>query len=203
MGQMRVAYDVGHIGRTGNREGDLGARGGSIDEADCALIIAQSAWRASRKAHSPYLLTHSDYTERHSWAVRNGIRVYLAGHINAVDDKRVGVGKFFFHHETSKGNGDLLAALLAEEVSEVGTKLLGKPYECKAIESQPGDWTKNAHYTIKKFGKSVRGIGVCCEPFFISNPKHRRVFCQPAALTQIGQAYHRAITRWANERRTA
>lgn len=203
MSRLRIAYDVGHIGRFGTREGDLGARGGKIDEADCALMIATAAWQASRKEHSPVLVTSGDYPERHSWAVRNGVRVYIAGHVNAIDDKRVGMGKFFFHEETSAGNGDRLAALLAEEVSAVGSKLLGTTYECKAIRSSPDDWTKNAHYTIKKFGKSVRGIGICAEPFFISNPTHRRKFCTPQALAQLGGAYHRAVTRWARERSLA
>lgn len=200
MSRLRVVYEVGHINRFGTQEADFGAKGGRVVEADCALIIATAAWKASRSEHSPVLITHGDYSERHAWAVRNGVRVYLAGHVNAHDDHSIGRGKFFYHHETNPGNGDRLAELLAEETAEVCSRLLGTAYLCEAISSNRTDWTRNAHGTIRKFGATVRGIAVCCEPFFISNPTHRRAFCTNAALTQIGQGYHRAVTRWESER---
>lgn len=201
MSPHRVLHRVGHAGKTSNPT-DPGAvvklRKGEIREVDCVFITARAAYDADKAAGAhAFLSSHMEYADCHNWAVRNGMNVYIAHHINAIDGKpAVGLGKFFYHPETSPGNGDRLAALMAEEMSRLGEQLLGEPYACKAIRSSPTDWTKNAYATIEKFGKDVRGIGICAEPFFITNPAHRRVFCRPSALTQIGQSYSRARLRW-------
>lgn len=200
MSLHRVVYRVGHKGRP-SKPFDVGAARGSLNEVNCNEIVVQAASRAARthQRFAAFESHHTEYLECQNWAVRNGADVYLALHLNAHADKSVSGGKFFYHPETA--SGDRLAEILAERTAAWGRKWLKRDYKTQAIRSSPNDWTKNAYYCIKKFGRSVKGVAVCGEPLFISNPTDRRKLCRPQPLAELGEVYDASIQQWLQERR--
>lgn len=202
MSLPRVLFRVGHKGRP-SKPFDVGAaRAGNLNEVNCNEIVVRSAMTQARQhqQYAPFDSHHGEYGDCHNWAVRNGIRVYLNCHLNAHADTSISAGKFFYHDETSPGNGDRLAEILAQRTAAWGQKWLGRPYKTHAIRSSPGDWTRNAHYTIKKFGRGVRGVGICAEPLMISNPEDRAVLCRPQPLAELGLVYDASVLQWLQER---
>jgi len=198
----RVVYRIGHKGKPSAPFDRGAARAGKVDEVNSNEFVVKGASLAVRK-HQRYALFqshHMEYGDCHNWAVRNGALAYLACHLNAHKDPSISGGKFFYHPETSAGNGDRLAEILAERTAEWGERWLKRPYKTQAIRSSPSDWTKNAYYTIKKFGAGVRGVAICCEPLFVSNPTDRRKLCTPKALAQLGEVYDASILQWMDER---
>lgn len=199
---MKIALDIGHIGRTGKRAGDLGARHGNLHEADLVWRIVEGAWKALRDEHEVIILSHGSYASRHQFCNQNGVGIYLAGHVNAFSSSDPGYGAFFYDPRTR--SGDRLAACLAHEMMAlahggVPTKTKSKrkqyaDYEAKAIKAA-GDVWKNARFTIAGLR---RPIGICCEPFFISNAENRKAFAHSNALIAVGEAYARGINAFLN-----
>lgn len=199
---QRILFRVGHKGRP-SKPFDTGAvHAGELNEVNCNEVVVRAATIRARehRRYAPLDGHHMEYGDCHNWAVRNGVKAYLACHLNGHDDPTVSGGKFFFHPETSEGNGDRLAEILAERTAEWGSRHLKRAYKTQAIRSSPDDWTRRAYATIRKFGKNVRGVGICCEPLFISNPKDRRKLCTPAALAELGEVYDASILQWLEER---
>jgi N-acetylmuramoyl-L-alanine amidase len=199
---MKIALDIGHIGRTGKRAGDLGASHGSLHEADLVWRIVEGAWKALRDEHEVFILSHGSYASRHQWCNQHGVGIFLAGHINSFDKPGPGYGAFFYDPRTR--SGDKLAACLAREMMALAhggipTKTKSKTkkwpaYEAKGIKAA-GDVWKNARFTIAGLR---RPIGICCEPFFISNAENRKAFAHSNALLAVGQAYARGINSFLN-----
>jgi N-acetylmuramoyl-L-alanine amidase len=130
------------------------------------------------------------------------VGIFLAGHINSFDKPGPGYGAFFYDPRTR--SGDKLAACLAREMMALAhggipTKTKSKTkkfpaFEAKSIKAQ-GDVWANARFTIKGLR---RPIGICCEPFFISNAENRKAFAHSNALLAVGQAYARGINSFLN-----
>ena len=199
---MKIALDIGHVGRTGKRAGDLGARHGNLHEADLVWRIVEGAWKALRDEHEVIILSHGSYASRHQWCNQHGVGIYLAGHVNSFSTSKPDYGAFFYDPRTR--SGDRLAACLAHEMMELAhggipTRAKGKTkkypaFEAKAIKAAGDDWV-NARYTIKGLR---RPVGICCEPFFLSNAENRKAFAHSNALIAVGQAYARGINAFLN-----
>lgn len=142
------------------------------------------------------IMSDSEYSERHKRANRYGADAYLALHINSHTRTDVNQGLFFYDHRTKAGNGDRLARLMADEWRPVATELLGKPLTVKALPTTLPAW-KNPHYTIKGL---KRPVGICCEPWFLSNPAHRRAFATPEGMKALAECYGRALLKWAQSK---
>lgn len=202
MEKLRIMLSVDHMGRVGQREGDRGAAGGGLHEVDMTWRIAEGFYRAARDTHNVIICTHGDYRERHGWANRCGVDVYLALHINSSSKTSASYGAFFYHPETSPGNGDALAESMAVHLEQLVTtgisgadgvkKRKMSAYKAKAIKAE-GDTWKNPRYVI---GHLSRPIGICCEPFFISHAKSRELFGNDYALLDVGRTYYAAVEDW-------
>lgn len=202
--RLRLMVSVDHMGRIGKRSNDKGASAGGTHEVDYTWRIAEAIYRAGRDKYEIIIASHGDYRERHGFANRCGIDVFLALHINASTKKSASYGAFFYHPLTSPGNGDVLAQCLATEMEKlVHTGITGpdgkrkrkmSAYKAKAIKAE-GDVWKNPRYVI---GNLRRPVGICCEPFFITHTKSRDLFGNDHALRDVGIAYLSAIEAWLN-----
>ena len=203
--EFLFVLSIDHGGRPKRGFEDLGA---SVDvdgdgiadhtEVDCNTFIASAAARAIRHERDVdvVIISHGEYNERHGWSNRYDATAYLALHINSHRRADVNQGLFFHHHRTRKGNGDALAAALADAWRPEAKRLLGRRMEVKALPATLPAW-KNPHYTIKGLREPV---GICCEPWFLSNPDHRRAFATAGGLQALGQAMGRGLLTWARRR---
>ena len=189
---MRIVISVDHMGRLGRRAGDRGAAHGSMYEVDLTWRIAEAFYQAGRNIHDVIVASHGDYGDRHRWSNANDVDVYLALHINASSNENADYGAFFFHPNTKPGNGDRLAEIMAGEMMKVARSRRYPDFKAKAIRAA-GDVWKNPRYVI---GGLKKPVGICCEPFFISSPVHRRAFCNTPTLIDIGRAYLSAVEEW-------
>lgn len=199
------AYSIQHAGRTGKRLGDMGVEHGPLSEALCNRFVAYGAFdhhrRKSNKRpdgtfnHYGIVMSHGAYAEQHGWCNRSGVAAYHALHLNAVADPKPGYGLYLYDPQTTKAGGQRLAEMLADAASGFFEALFGERYSIRAIPATQPDWG-NAYHTIKGLG---RPIGVCHEPIFLSNPRHRRLFCKPAVLARYGTMVAEVSERWADD----
>ena len=199
---MRLMVSVDHMGRTGKRTGDRGASHGRTFEVDLTWRIAEGIYRAARDRVDVIIATHGDYSQRHEWANRERVDVYLALHINASTSPTADYGAFFYHPATSPGNGDRLAGLMATGMMDLArrgviqadgrTRARARGYTARAISAAGQTW-RNPRYTIAGLR---RPVGICCEPWFISSPANRALWCNTGALLEVGRVYLDACERW-------
>lgn len=207
-GEFLFVLSIDHGGRPRRGFEDLGASvdedgDGVVDfsEVDCNTFVAAACSRHIRAEADVDVVTisHGEYSERHGWANRYRATAYLALHINSHRRTDINRGLFFHHAQTRRGNGDALATELARRWEDAAAELLGAPMPVRAVAATLPTWV-NPHYTIKGL---TTPVGICCEPFFLSNPAHRRAFATPAGLTRLGQVYGDALLSWARRRAAA
>lgn len=142
-------------------------------------------------------MTDGEYSERHKRANRYGADAYLALHVNSHRRTDINQGLFFYDHRTSPGNGDALAKALADEWRKEAAKLGVAGFDVRALPTTLPTW-RNPHYTIKGL---KRPVGICCEPWFLSNPEHVELFATQAGYEALATALCRGLLSWARGRR--
>jgi len=105
-----------------------------------------------------YLARHTRVNQ-YSQMFPNMKKAYFAMHFNAGGGS---YGAMFYHHQSNQGKH------LAESICEGLGNFLPEVQSFKPISCKPGDWTKNAFYTIKGVGSPV---AICSEPLFIDTHK--------------------------------
>lgn len=119
-----------------------------------AQLVAHPEIKVIPISDGSYLQRHTRVNE-YSRMFPNVPQIYLAMHLNAGGGN---YGSMFYHHQSSQG------LALARAICTGLTSFLPEIPDFKAIKAQPGDWTKNAYYTIKGVG---RPVAICSEPLFI------------------------------------
>ena len=212
MSKLRIGLDIQHIGRL-SRPGDQGAvadtdKDGKPDAVEALLtprymlgimegldrerfevfVFGAGEYHSSSHKQAPYT--------RQGLANHLDLDVYLALHLNASKDPGAGYGLFLWDHRTKPGNGDALARSIAGHWKSTAAKLLGSNMSVRARAASRDQWS-NAYYTIRGLNAP---IGICCEPFFLSNPAHLLKLGTPDGLHQCGLSIAQGITAWAESR---
>lgn len=178
---MLVFLDRQHTGKP-NRWKDCGAVSpGGVQEiylTDKYIHYAQI--RLRDQGIDVCVLSDGHYSERHErvnrYAQTDPFSVYIACHINA------GGGAYsaaFYDYRSS--NGENLAKCINDRLNQ-RVQQFNNPRNTREIKAQPGDWTKNAYYTIK----GVAPVAICWEPFFIDNNDHADLMTDEG-LKNLGQ----------------
>lgn len=189
---LRVAVDVQHIYRAGDRAGDWGAtyalaNGTHASEAAAALLYAAGI-RAWLRARGATVLTNDplhgilvgSYPQRNRAADAWRADLYLACHVNA-------------------GRGGYT---LAEYRSEVKASApIGRVITHKIRGAFAQSITAERVMPLAAGQRGYVCIGQCLcpalilEPFFGDNPKHQGMLL-PTELVRLGQAIGAGVTDW-------
>ena len=200
-----VFLDRQHTGQN-RRRGALGAARDLDGDGEVTAAESEALWtpyyllgaekRLRDLGHDVIPLSDGSYSERHQRA--NGymhfgeLSVYVAGHLNAGSAGRSGYGAMFYDHRSQ--HGEMLASQICIQLSERIPELA---QEVRTFAAQPGDWTKNAFWTIK----GARSVAVCAEPCFIDSAAHRPLFAIDR-MEAIGYAIAEGIHAYFALRRT-
>lgn len=141
-------------------------------------------------------------------------QVYLALHLNSLiggkpSDRSGLYSSFFFDHRSSANNGPKLAELIKESMTDQLAEWYATPAselsyfmdpdalhqqvaDVRTFPASPGDWTKNAFFTIKGVGGSV--VAICAEPYFMDQIYHP---ISEAGMKRAAVALFEGIHAWA------
>ena len=190
-----VILDRQHVGKP-DRFNDLGAS--YIDEQgeqqfeaiETAKYIHEIELECRRQGYDVIVLSDGSYSDRHArvneYASKyEGQSIYIACHINAGGRGEYGVAFFDFRSSA----GQRLSRHIATECSAM-------EIEWSVIECRPNNWTKNAFHTIK----GVAPVAVCLEPYFIDNPRHRRIMMSDDGRKRFAVQFVTALNHYTTER---
>lgn len=131
------------------------------------IIYAAASLR--QLGHTVYVLSDGTYKQRAQRAAAYGARVYVAMHRNA------GKGEYGFlgyDKHTRKGPDGLSGDVVAFHVARRLGAALPELSEVKRVACS-ATLARRAYSTIRHAPNGV--IGLCFEPGFLDNPKHRRL----------------------------
>ena len=211
---MIVVLDRQHVGKP-HRLRDLGAWGDLDLDGEHSLIESEAIWtglylwsaelRLRELGHTVYPISNGRYSRRHEDANAVGADVYIAAHLNSLtggtrSGQSGNYAAVFHHHKTATGNGDALAAAIAQRLAALPT--FGS--KVRVWPAKPTDWTRRAFSTIKGIGK--RPVAICYEPGFLDHADHQKAFfdpSDPSSVAPLGIALADGIHAWAQQRENA
>lgn len=189
---MIIFLDRQHSGKPG-RPRDLGAGVDvdgdgeiEIEEMEAIntaryLLAAEIALR--KYGYTVIPLADGSYSARHeranSYHSRDEPAIYVAAHLNAGGGN---YGSFFYDFRSAGGEK------LAQCIKNSMKLHLSEIRSWRTIPAEPGNWTKNAYYTIR----GVRAVAVCAEPLFIDYPPHTHLLSEDG-MARVGAALAHGI----------
>ena len=197
---MIVVLDRQHYGKP--HRDDKGARtkydGSWIYEVDLtAAYIEHATAMLTSEGHTVHLLDAGWYGERHKRAAEIAREnpdepvAYVACHVNAGQ----GTYALAVHDKRSTG-GAALAECIAGVLAGAGAGAIDRAL-VRGSE-RGGDWGR-AHVTIAGIWDAPANcVGVCFEPFFIDQQRHRTFLSGPG-LQVIGHALAVSCMQWAGQ----
>lgn len=178
---MKIALDIGHMGKTSNQL-DRGVIYKGARESDYALLYAVATkGHLEKHGHIVYLLCHGNYSARHQFCLDYNIDLHMQCHLNA-----------------GKGQYGLIGMRKNNDGQELADIILAQWKECLPI-------SKTVILPIvKNNGKRTRGWpcvmseipSLLLEPLFFDNDKHHELIVNGDACIRIGKAITKAILQW-------
>jgi N-acetylmuramoyl-L-alanine amidase len=198
--RLTIVLSVDHGGQP-RRPTDMGA-GADLDgdgrvslherEAAFTMLYGLAAYMHLKgMGHRVYLITHTDYKDRHKWANSIGADAYVAMHMNAGGGSYSAV---FYDHRTRDHWGKALAENIDQQLG--GIAEIGGNRRVWDTDSRPQGqgWRKNAHSTIEGV---KRAASIVFEPLFLDTPKpDQKALLTPDGMQRIGLALANGIDAW-------